>query len=118
MMGRWRSVLVLLVTGPTATGPAWLTAQQPQVTLTEAVRRSLEVQPTVVQARGSVTTAAWQKRAAYGAFLPTVTLTSSAFRVNQQSVATDLDAVSPSNKITHLNYASSSVSRWGHQRFR
>jgi hypothetical protein len=36
--------------------------------------------------------------------------------MNQQSVGTDLDAVSPSNKITHLNYASSSVSRWGHHR--
>src|ERR1700737_726607 len=36
--------------------------------------------------------------------------------MNQQSVGTDLDAVSPSNKITHLNHASSSVSRWGHHR--
>jgi len=61
-------------------------AQQVQVTLVEAVQRSLVVQPAVVQARGAVTNADWQKRAAYGAFLPTVSLASSAFRQNAPSI--------------------------------
>jgi len=63
-----------------------------QVTLQEAVRRALDVQPTVVQARGAVSSAGWLKRAAYGAFLPTVTLNSSAFRQNTASVVNGLPA--------------------------
>ena len=71
-----------------AAGSAPLAAQQAplQVTLAEAVRRALDVQPAVVQARGAVTTAGWQKRAAYGAFLPTVVLNSSASRQNARTV--------------------------------
>jgi outer membrane protein TolC len=75
-----------------AAQPAPVTAQQVDVTLAQAVERSLDVQPAVVQARGNVTNAGWQKRAAAGAFLPTLTLSSSAFRVNQQSVANGLPA--------------------------
>ena len=62
-------------------------AQTTQMALAEALQRALRVQPAVVQAQGNVTTAAWQKRAAIGAFLPTLTLSSSAFRLNQQAVA-------------------------------
>lgn len=71
-----------------------LGAQQPQLemTLAEAVRRALDVQPTMVQARGAVSNAGWQKRAADGAFLPTVTLSSSAFRQNTGSVVNGLQA--------------------------
>src|SRR5438132_5777532 len=57
-----------------------------QITLQEAVRRALDVQPAVVQARGAVSSAGWQKRAAYGAVLPTVTVNSNAFRQNTASV--------------------------------
>src|SRR2546426_6946634 len=59
-------------------------AQQPpqQVTLADAVRRALEVQPAVVQARGDVRNASAGERAAWGAFLPTVTSSSSAARSN------------------------------------
>ena len=65
---------------------ACLAAQAPfQVTLPEAVRRALDVQPAVIQARGAMSTAGWQRRAAFGAFLPTVTLNSSAFRQNTPS---------------------------------
>jgi outer membrane protein len=72
-----------------------LAAQQPlQVTLQEAVRRALDVQPAVVQARGAVSSAGWQKRAAYGAFLPTVTLNSSAFRQNTASFVNGFPASS------------------------
>ena len=61
-----------------------LAAQQPpqQVTLAEAVRRALEVQPAVIQARGDVRNASAGERAAWGAFLPTITSSSSAARSN------------------------------------
>src|SRR5437899_2359782 len=72
--------------GRAAASPEPLAAQQLEVTLPEAVRRALDVQPAVVQARGAVTTAGWQKRVAYGAFLPTVTLNSSASRQNAATV--------------------------------
>ena len=83
-----RSVTLVLAAALAAAGPAALAAQQAplQVTLAEAVRRALDVQPAVVQARGAVTTAGWQKRAAYGAFLPTVVLNSSASRQNARTV--------------------------------
>src|SRR2546422_3567994 len=61
-----------------------LAAQQPpqHVTLAEAVRRALEVQPAVIQARGDVRNPSAGERAAWGAFLPTITSSSSAARSN------------------------------------
>jgi outer membrane protein TolC len=84
MMLLCRTVIAGVVAALAAPG---LAAQQAplQVTLAEAVRRALGVQPAVVQAQGNATTAGWQKRAAYGAFLPTVTFNSSAFRQNASS---------------------------------
>lgn len=76
---------ILLLAAGVAAAATPLAAQQVEVTLAEAVRRALEVQPAVVQARGSVTNADWQQRAAYGAFLPAVTLASSAFRQSTPS---------------------------------
>ena len=89
-LGRGHGIVAAVVSAIVATG---LAAQQPpvapqaplQVTLQEAVRRALDVQPAVVQARGAVSSAGWQKRAAYGAFLPTVIFSSSAFRQNTAS---------------------------------
>ncbi len=89
-VGRGHGIVAAVVSAIVATG---LAAQQPpvvpqaplQVTLQEAVRRALDVQPAVVQARGAVSSAGWQKRAAYGAFLPSVVLNSSAFRQNTAS---------------------------------
>src|SRR2546422_5858014 len=87
MTAGWRWMIVLVAAGGLATAsPEPLAAQQLEVTLPEAVRRALDVQPAVVQARGAVTTAGWQKRVAYGAFLPTVTLNSSASRQNAATV--------------------------------
>src|SRR2546427_10545545 len=87
MTAGWRWMIVLVAAGGLATAsPEPLAAQQLEVTLPEAVRRALDVQPAVVQARGAVTTAGWQKRVAYGAFLPTVSLTSSASRQNAATV--------------------------------
>lgn len=81
-----RGLLVAAVVGCGARGRR-LAAQQPEVTLAEAVRRGLDVQPAMVQARGDVSNAGAQKRSAYGAFLPSVTVTSSAFRLNEGSIA-------------------------------
>jgi outer membrane protein len=77
-------VIAGLVSALAATG---MTAQQAhlEITLAEAVRRSLDVQPAMVQARGDVTNAGWQKRVAAGAFVPTVMFNSSAFRQNTAS---------------------------------
>ncbi len=54
-----------------------------QVTLDEAVRRALDVQPAMVQARGDQRNAGAGARSAWGAFLPTFTTGASASRSNQ-----------------------------------
>ena len=94
--------MLLLAAGLAAAAPQ-LAAQQVEVTLAEAVRRALEVQPAVVQAQGSVTNADWQQRAAYGAFLPSVTFASSAFRQNFPSVVNGLQTT----QGTSYHYATS-----------
>jgi outer membrane protein TolC len=55
-----------------------LTAQQRAITLAEAIRRSEQVQPDVVRAAGDVRTAGARRRSAWGAFLPTLSASSSA----------------------------------------
>ncbi|MFL5494484.1 MAG: TolC family protein [Gemmatimonadales bacterium] len=55
-----------------------LVAQQREVTLTQAIRLAERVQPDVVQAQSDVRTAGAQRRNAWGAFLPSLTATSSA----------------------------------------
>jgi outer membrane protein len=54
--------------------PAAAAAQQVDMTLADAVRRALEVQPSIVQARGDQRNASASQRAAIGAFLPTVSV--------------------------------------------
>lgn len=77
---RWiAGVLTVLVAVPAST-------QQVAVTLQEAVNRALRVQPAMVQARGDESNATVQRLAAVGAFIPTVTLNSSAFRQNIGSI--------------------------------
>jgi len=83
---RWL-VAVLLVLAVT---PA--EAQQIAVTVTEAVRRSLQVQPAMVQARGDESNADMQRLAAIGAFIPTVGVTSTAFRQSKPSIVNGLPA--------------------------
>ncbi len=72
-----------------------LAAQQPsvtggggpqQVTLQEAVRRALQVQPAMVQAQGDVRNAGAAYRASLGAFLPSVSASGSAGRSNVQAI--------------------------------
>jgi outer membrane protein len=55
-----------------------LVAQQREVTLAEAIRLAERVQPDVIQAQSDVRTAGAQRRNAWGAFLPSLTATSSA----------------------------------------
>jgi outer membrane protein TolC len=68
-----RSLLLLLGSCAGA-----LSAQQPVVTLADAIRRSERVQPDVVRAAGDVRTAGARRRSAYGAFLPSLSASSSA----------------------------------------
>src|SRR5207249_5775487 len=54
------------------------------VTLGDAIRRALDVQPAMVQARGTARNAGAGERSAWGAFLPTVNTSASASRSNQE----------------------------------
>src|SRR5918993_5414286 len=55
-----------------------LAAQQPVITLAEAFRRSERVQPDVVRAAADVRTAGARRRSAWGAYLPSISASSSA----------------------------------------
>ncbi len=68
-----RSLLTILVAGLVA---APLGAQQRTVTLDEAMALALTASPTMEQARGNITNAAWGKRTALGNWLPSFNLTS------------------------------------------
>ena len=78
-----RRRLVAVVASLALGAPAVLAAQQQEVTLVEAVRRALQVQPAMVQARGDARNAGAGGRSALGAFLPTVSTSASAARSNQ-----------------------------------
>ena len=70
------SVIVALALAVTA-APR-LVSQQREVSLTDAIRLAERVQPDVIQAQNDVRTAGAQWRNAWGAFLPSLTATSSA----------------------------------------
>ena len=55
-----------------------VSGQSRSITLAEAIRLSEQAQPAVVRAVGAVTTAAAQRRSAWGSYLPSVTAGSSA----------------------------------------
>src|SRR6266516_4807240 len=82
MTGVEKGIVTAVVSAIVATG---LAAQQPpvvpqaplQVTLQEAVRRALDVQPAMVQARGDQRNAGAGQLSAAGAFLPTITASGS-----------------------------------------
>jgi len=59
-------------------GPTDAVTQVRTITLADAVRRSEQVQPSVVRAAGALATAAAQRRNAWGAYLPSLTASSSA----------------------------------------
>ncbi|HUQ16135.1 MAG TPA: TolC family protein [Gemmatimonadales bacterium] len=70
-------VAALLLLGLAGVSPR-LWAQAKAVTLADAIRLSERVQPLVVRAAGDVETAAAQRRSVWGAYLPSLTATSSA----------------------------------------
>jgi outer membrane protein TolC len=73
-LSRVAALLLLGLAGPSAA----LWAQGRAVTLADAIRLSERVQPLVVRAAGDLETAAAQRRSAWGAYLPSLTATSSA----------------------------------------
>lgn len=82
---RWTLALLASLAVLVILGPGALAAQQEatvEVSLDEAVRRALQVQPAMVQAQGDRRAASADKRAAFGAYLPTVTTSWSASRSN------------------------------------
>ena len=70
-------IAVLLVMGVAGLGPP-LSGQERAVTLGDAIRLSERVQPLVVRAAGNIETAAAQRRSAWGSYLPTLSVSSSA----------------------------------------
>lgn len=70
-------VAVLLCLGLGGFSPG-LRGQERSVTLADAIRLSERVQPLVVRAAGGIETANAERRSAWGAYLPTVSLSSSA----------------------------------------
>ena len=73
---RWvTGFLAIVIATPVA-------AQQAEVTLQDAVRRALDIQPAMVSARGDQRLASAATRSAFGAYLPTVSTSASAARSN------------------------------------
>jgi outer membrane protein TolC len=65
----------MLVAAPAA-------AQQVEVTLQEAIRRAQDVQPAMVQAMGTERTAGASRRSAFGAYLPTLSVSAATSKGN------------------------------------
>jgi outer membrane protein TolC len=68
-------LLAILVAAPAA-------AQQVEVTLQEAIRRAQDVQPAMVQAMGTERTAGASRRSAFGAYLPTLSVSAATSKGN------------------------------------
>lgn len=85
-------VTMLVVARAGAQQPA---ATQLEVTLNEAVQRALQVQPAMVQARGDVRDAGAARRAAYGAFIPSLSASTDALRNSTARRDPNTDIVYP-----------------------
>jgi outer membrane protein TolC len=79
-MRRIVTAAALVMAVPTLLASQDTTRAIAEVSLDEAIRRAVDVQPTMVQARGTVRNANASDRVAWGAFLPTVTTNASATR--------------------------------------
>ena len=84
-----------------------LSAQQPAITLAEAIRRSERVQPDVVRAASDVRTAGARRRSAWGAFLPSLSASTSASDFRSEG-ASRIDPVT--GLLTSGNSSNRSVS--------
>ena len=79
----WAGVLAIAWAGSaSAQQPAAVAPTQLEVTLNEAIQRALQVQPSMVVARGDQRNTGASKRSAYGAFIPSVSVGASAARSN------------------------------------
>jgi len=104
-MGAGRGVFAGIASALVSTGigaqqkPGVVQPAHVQVSLAEAVRRALDVQPAVVQARGDQRNAAASQRAAVGAFLPSISIGGSSNRAssNRYNSATGEIVTVPSN---------------------
>ena len=79
-----------------------VTAQERTVSLADAIRLAEQVQPTIVRANADITNAGAQKRTAIGAFLPSLTASST----GSQSFSEGVDRIDPN---TGLPQASNST---------
>jgi outer membrane protein TolC len=94
-----RGLVVGILLGTLLAAPA--AAQQVEVTLQDAIKRALQVQPAMVQARGEQRLAGASSRSAFGAFLPTVSTGASAARSNVNRIdATTGQPVPPEYSYT------------------
>jgi outer membrane protein len=76
-------LLATLIAVPAVTQQTPATQAVQEITLDQAVRRALDIQPAMVQARGDERNAGASTRSAFGAFLPSVTTGASASRSNR-----------------------------------
>lgn len=77
MFGPWTAALALLAGSVSAqNAPAAAAAQEPRITLQQAVERALRVSPAIAQSEGAVRTAESAERSALGSFLPSLSLSS------------------------------------------
>ena len=88
MRGVWMGMLAVGCATSAAAQQAQLPAapRQYEVTLKEAIERSLDVQPAMIQAQGDQRNAGASKRSAYGAFIPAVTVGASSSHRNNSGV--------------------------------
>jgi len=97
---RWAAFIGLVSMQSLGAQQAPVVPQAPlQVTLQEAVRRALEVQPVIVQARGDQRNAGASQLSATGAFLPTITASGSSnlTSTNRYNPSTGQIITAPSN---------------------
>jgi outer membrane protein TolC len=71
------------------------TAASLQVTLDEAIRRALDVQPAIIQAQGAQRNAGAGQRSAFGAFLPNLTVNGSTARSGGQQLNQQTNQIAP-----------------------
>src|SRR5919106_4973668 len=84
---RWSLVIAALgLVAPAA-------AQIQEVTLDDAIRRALQVQPAMVQARGEARTAGAAVRASMGAFLPSLSTGGNASRAGGQQIDRETNVI-------------------------
>lgn len=78
----WMAGFLVVAAGAGIAAPVGAQQAQQEVTLTEAIQRALQVQPSMVVARGDQRNSGASKRSAYGAFIPSVSVGASAARSN------------------------------------